>query len=449
MRAAERGAQHAGRLEAVDLGHLHIHQDQVVAAALAFRDRLRAVDSDVDLEAGRAQELERHFLVHDVVFGEKDACAAAGLAQRVEIGDARPALLAGRGKGRASGHRLDQRIVERRCRHRLDQHPADAGRTRVTPERILVVGADKHARRRLPIRALAQASGGLDAVDAVHLPVDDVEVIGISRGGGSVGQRQRFLARRGDVDLHMLLAQHVRQGLARFREIVGEQAAEAGHFSASGGSRWLGRARQHRREPEAAADAGRAVDARLSAHQLRQLARDGEPEAGAAVAARGRAVGLLEGGEQRAHAVGGDADARVVHLEAHVERRRLPVDPGGSQGDGATLGELDGVAEQVEQRLRDPGRVAVDDGRQVVGGDDELEPLRSRLVGDQRAGPRQHRVDREIGRVQPKLAGLDLREIEDVVDDVEQVVGGVAHLRQTGERSRLVHLAAQQVPSGR
>ena len=53
-----------------------------------------------------------------------------------------------------------------------------------------------------------------------------------------------------------------------------------------------------------------------AAHQLDQLARDGEPEAGAAVAPAGVGFALLERLEQAPLGLGAHADAGIVHAEA-------------------------------------------------------------------------------------------------------------------------------------
>ena len=69
------------------------------------------------------------------------------------------------------------------------------------------------------------------------------------------------------------------------------------------------------RQREGAAAAGRAVERELAAQQARQIARDREPEPGAAVLAVGGAVGLTEGLEDDLVLLGGDADAGVLDLE--------------------------------------------------------------------------------------------------------------------------------------
>ena len=123
--------------------------------------------------------------------------------------------------------------------------------------------------------------------------------------------------------------------------------------------------------------------------------------------------------------VGRDADAGVAHREAqaHLLQR-------GFAGDFhahdhlALFGELDGVADQVEQHLPQPAGVADQGvGHVRLHVANQLQPL---LVGPHGQGPQgvaQSRPQGEVGRVQLQLAGLDLGEVEQVVDDAQQVVG--------------------------
>src|SRR4029079_16115217 len=103
------------------------------------------------------------------------------------------------------------------------------------------------------------------------------------------------------------------------------------------------------REAEAAADAGLALDAEVAAHQPHQLARDREAEAAAAIAPRGRAVGLAEALEEPAERLGGDSDPGVEDLEGERDRALV----GGLRAEGqrhrALGGELDRVADEVEE----------------------------------------------------------------------------------------------------
>ena len=105
--------------------------------------------------------------------------------------------------------------------------------------------------------------------------------------------------------------------------------------------------------------------------------------------------------------------------------------------DLAALGELDRVGEQVEQDLAQPGQVGADRRRHVAledVGDVET------LLGRARADQVERRLDAlaqvERMRLDVHPPGLDLREVEDVVDDRQQRVAGVADGR--GEVALLV-----------
>ena len=112
-------------------------------------------------------------------------------------------------------------------------------------------------------------------------------------------------------------------------------------------------------DPEQAPLVRGALQAQLPAHQGDQMFDDGESQAGATVAPRGGAVGLDEGAEQLFLLIGLDADAGVADPEGHraesvaIGRRDLDI-----QIDVAGVGKLDGVAQQVEQNLPQPPRVA-------------------------------------------------------------------------------------------
>ncbi len=94
-----------------------------------------------------------------------------------------------------------------------------------------------------------------------------------------------------------------------------------------------------------------------------------------------------------------------------------------------SLGELDGVVDQIGEDLAEAQRVAAQllgNGRRHIG--EELEPLVVRLLGSERGDRADHLVDLEVGGLDVQLAGLDLREVEDVVDDREQRCAGVVDL---------------------
>ena len=101
-----------------------------------------------------------------------------------------------------------------------------------------------------------------------------------------------------------------------------------------------------------------------------------------------------------------------------------------AHGDLATLGELDGVGEIVEQGLRQPGGIAHQHRRQIVPLHDEFQALFAHLGADHGDDVVQHAVEGEVGDIETQLARLDLGKVEDVVDDREQVPGGIDDLVQ-------------------
>jgi hypothetical protein len=115
--------------------------------------------------------------------------------------------------------------------------------------------------------------------------------------------------------------------------------------------RRFGRKAEAGREMERAPASRLALHPEPSPHHLHQLRRDGQPQAGPAVLARGRGVELREGFEQFLHVVGRDIDARVDDGEMQVDPiagLRLPLDP---NHDLAVVGELDRVARQIDHDL--------------------------------------------------------------------------------------------------
>ena len=93
------------------------------------------------------------------------------------------------------------------------------------------------------------------------------------------------------------------------------------------------------------------------------------------------------------------------------------------------LGELDRVVDEVRQDLAEAQRVAQqvlrDAGRDVG---QELQPLVVRLLRGERGDGADDLVELEVGGLDVELAGLDLGEVEDVVDDRQQRGAGVVDL---------------------
>src|SRR5262249_30973142 len=118
-------------------------------------------------------------------------------------------------------------------------------------------------------------------------------------------------------------------------------------------------------EPEGRSFTDLAVDADLAAHHMRELLGYGEAQTGAAVAARGRLVGLREGLEDPALRVGRHADAAVAHLNAQAHRITAALVRPDVDHHFAAVGELDGVADEVGQHLAQAAGIAAKAARQV------------------------------------------------------------------------------------
>ncbi len=176
--------------------------------------------------------------------------------------------------------------------------------------------------------------------------------------------------------------------------------------------------------------------------------------------AGGRRVGLRERLEQPLRLLGVDADPGVGDLEAHAAPAGAGLALGHAHGDLAQRGELDRVGDQVRQHLLEPEAVA--DHLQPRAPLDEraqVEALAARVLGQQLDGVVDGVRQRELGLLQLELAGLDLRQVEDVVDDRQQLLaGGVHHRRvaallvgqlgaeqQLGHPDHAVHRGAQLV----
>ncbi|MEZ4453347.1 MAG: hypothetical protein R3B09_28040, partial [Nannocystaceae bacterium] len=199
-------------------------------------------------------------------------------------------------------------------------------------------------------------------------------------------------------------------------------------------------------EAEGRPDADLALDRDLPAHRLDQALADREAEAGAAVAAGRRRVLLDEGGEEPRQRLGLDPAAGVADGALDLDLLLAAGPRGDADEDLALARELEGVADQVDERLLEPGRVAVDRHRHLgVDPIGELDPL---LGGGHRedldrgldalADAHRHPLDLE-------LAGLDLREVEDVVEEAEERLAAGPH--QLGERALLrVEVGLEEEP---
>ena len=158
---------------------------------------------------------------------------------------------------------------------------------------------------------------------------------------------------------------------------------------------------------------------------LDDLLGDGEAEAGPALGLGVGVVDLVELLEDAVQLLRRYPWTRVGHGNGEVAVH-------GRRGDAhfASVGELDGVADEVEEHLGEALLVAQAD-RQLLGNvglERELLGLRQRL------GCRAHRLDHALdgvlAEVQAELAGLDLGDVEHGVDQAQQVLAVGADARE-------------------
>ena len=202
--------------------------------------------------------------------------------------------------------------------------------------------------------------------------------------------------------------------------------------------------RQLRRERAALVGDGHDLD--RSAEEAGDLAADGQAEARAAVLAARRAVRLLEGleDEKSFFASRSGSTERTGVGDDEPDRPAAFPRPGlEGHGDGALRRELEGVREQVLQDLLEAIDVR-EEGLRRRRVELPLE-VNALLVRDVTEGllevvPRLD--DRDLTRVDRHLARFDLRQIEDLVDEREEIVArGVDGLRE-------LHLLGVRFPPG-
>ncbi len=145
------------------------------------------------------------------------------------------------------------------------------------------------------------------------------------------------------------------------------------------------RAAERHREEEARAAARLALDADLAAHQVDELLRDREAEAGAAEAARGRAVGLRERLEEPRLRLARRCRCRcrAPRSAPACRRRRRSASVTATTTSPASV-NLMALPTRLIEHLAQPARVAAHGGGHVVGdAAGELEALAMRAFGEQ------------------------------------------------------------------
>src|SRR5262249_28272768 len=134
-----------------------------------------------------------------------------------------------------------------------------------------------------------------------------------------------------------------------------------------------------------------------------------------------RAVALRERLEEPASLLGHDPDARVLHLEPYERNAARAGSGRDTDDDRSALRVLDCVAQQVDEHLAYPSRIPARApghiGRDQTG---EVESPLTRGLGQEIDRVLDQGVELERDALDLEPAGLDLGEVEDVVDDTEE-----------------------------
>ena len=257
-----------------------------------------------------------------------------------------------------------------------------------------------------------------------------------------VGARPRFhehhiegppLCRRQAQLVHAVVPKRARFNLrAEPLDALGERASRdlvrVDHQHAAVGQvghrRDLGRIGRHgerKRHPECRPSPVHRPEPSRTAHHLGDAAGDRQAETRAPETPGHRRVTLAEVLEDARLQGLGYPDARVVHRKAEHGDGTAPLDHVDFQHHMAKGRELQGIRQQVQRDLPDASRVSDELRRHPATDVHRQRDLL--LVGPRRqqvAGLLQRADEVERQRLDGELAGLDLGEVEDVVDDGEQ-----------------------------
>ena len=419
-------AQLARRLEAVEDGHVQIHQDGIERSLFDQRERLLPVAGDGGSHAQPLEQIARHQLVGVDVLHDQDVGTTQGRRarehRRHRVGRQLERLRPAQPHERVEQTRGGDRLAE----HRLKRQPGG-----LVEQLLPVERRDHHHHRRLAehlfLNAIADPAHHLEPAHRRHPPVEQHQVErALQRGFGWEQQGDRFGAR---ARLHGLDApggEHLDEHMARALDVIDDERTQAADRQELPREVAPGAHRQLQFEVHGAAPTGLAIDHEGAAHLRHEALGDHEPEARTAEAPRDRTVGLRERREEQLLVRRGDADAGVLDRELQTsEGGRRRRQRGHPQTDVPGLGELHGVADEVVQHLAEPQRVA-HERRGQAGLDTKVE-LHALAFGAKREevdDGLEQLIEVELRLLDQDPIGLQLGIVEDVVERRQQRLRG-------------------------
>ena len=195
--------------------------------------------------------------------------------------------------------------------------------------------------------------------------------------------------------LHHLTGQHAVDGAVVHHQKTHREGLKSGDATVAvdGLARRIG-TDQRQLEPKARAHAGLAVNSDLTTQQFHQMPADGQAQTVTAIDTGGVIAGLLEAFENFVQAFGPNADAGVAHRKHQLIGLALYL-----ERDLALVGELDGVAQQINQYLHQAMPVTQNEhwqirvGLQAVNNVHAVDPLQEQVEG---GAHRDHQLKRFV-----------------------------------------------------
>src|SRR5688572_28299100 len=177
---------------------------------------------------------------------------------------------------------------------------------------------------------------------------------------------------------------------------------------------------------EGGAFAQSALEPHLAAVQLDEAPREGKAEPGPLRLASVVAPDLLELLEYRGVVLGRNTDAGVAHLDFNAPIQGFC----GNADLAAVWRELHGIGQQVDHDLLELALVGLEAAQAPVDVERHLDAVALRTLAHQGHGVRQRARQVEAGELEVHAPGLDLRQIQDVVDEREQVLARLVDVLQ-------------------
>ena len=403
------------RREAWTWEHMALTRARVVSGSPAFAARVEAV-----IRAVLCRDARRRPIAGDVV--EMRAAIAKEKGDERPLG---PQICRGRA-GRSRVHRAISatRSRGRRCRTSSTPRPRACSTRRCSRACCRRQDADV-------LRPAARLYQNLTQILRLCLP----RRVSIRKtaGPGLLG----LLARAADcrisptLDAHAAVETQARRCARCFNAHARARAARrlaANFVGALAGRCCSGRRAQRQADHDQRAGAGRGADAHRAAMQLDQRFRDGKAKPRALMALGELALDLLERpAEFLAARRAVDADAGIRDRDDDgAARHRAP-----RTDDAAAVGrELHGVGQEIEHDLLQRAAVGAQAQRRGAISAVNVQLLVLRRAPDTtRMASARIWSSSNVFEIEPDAAGLDLRHVENVVDDVEQIVAAVAGCR--------------------